>query len=168
MENAILETGVDVAYKLILMNGKMGVKELADAMKVEPDRIEIWAKMLSKKKLIKVRYPMFGKPFLMKPDYDDEFRPYSERHPIEAESQKLDAFIEKPAEESNKVTIKDWVVDCPKANGHPVTFNGDCISCPHFNTVAGSMLQQKDKKKENGHEFKAKGIMCTYKKRDGK
>lgn len=164
MEKATLETGVDVAYKLILMNGKIGLKELADAMKVDPKHVEVWGKMLSRRKLIKVRYPMFGKPFLMKPDYDDEFRPYSERHPVEIENQKLDAFIEKPAETTNSVMIKDWVVDCPKANGTPVTFNRDCISCPHFNTVAGSIIQGKDDKQE----FKAKGVMCTYKKSDEK
>jgi hypothetical protein len=164
MEKAILETGVDVAYKLILMNGKIGLRELASAMKVDADKVEVWAKMLSRKKLIKVRYPMFGKPFLMKPDYDDEFRPYSERHPVEIENQKLDAFIERPREQSKSVMIKDWVVDCPKANGTPVTFNRDCISCVHFNTVAGSMLQTKEEKQE----FKAKGVMCTYRKSDEK
>ncbi len=166
MEKATLETGVDVAYKLILMNGKMSVRQLADAMKVDPRHVEVWAKMLSRRKLIKVRYPMFGKPFLMKPDYDDEFRPYSERHPVDIQNQKLDAFIEKPSEPTKSVMIKDWVVDCPKANGTPVTFNRDCISCVHFNTVAGSMLHRGDKKE--GKEFNAKGVMCTYRKSDEK
>jgi hypothetical protein len=163
MGKEILETGVDVAYKLILMNGKMSVGQLADAMKVDPRHVEVWGKMLSRRKLIKVRYPMFGKPFLMKPDYDDEFRPYSERHPVDVQNQALDAFIER-SETSKKVMIKDWVVDCPKANGQPVTFNRDCMSCPHFNTVAGSMLHRGDEKE--GKEFKAKGVMCTYRKSD--
>lgn len=156
----VLQTGVDAAYRLILMKGKMTMKELSDAMNVDPRYVEVWGKMLSRKKLIKVRYPVIGKPVLMSPDYDDEFKPYSERHPVEMQSQEMDAVAEVPKASKN-VNITDWVVDCPKANGQPVMFNRDCMSCPHFNTVSGKLMKVKDSEKER-NEFKARGVMCTY------
>ncbi|MEM5812140.1 MAG: hypothetical protein QXN71_00085 [Candidatus Aenigmatarchaeota archaeon] len=60
-----LETSIDKLYKLVKERSRVGFDEAAEKFNAEREQIESWAKILEEHKLIKVHYPVFGRPVMI-------------------------------------------------------------------------------------------------------
>jgi DNA-binding transcriptional ArsR family regulator len=61
-----IETDIDKLMKIIDEKKIVGIEELSKALKISPERLEIWAKILEDGGLIEIEYPIIGLPKLRK------------------------------------------------------------------------------------------------------
>jgi len=61
-----IETDIDKLMKIIDEKKIIGIEELSKTLKISPDRLEIWAKILEDAGLIEIEYPIIGLPRLRK------------------------------------------------------------------------------------------------------
>ena len=64
-----IETDIDRLLKLIEEKKIIGIEELSKILKISPDRLEIWAKILEEAELIEIEYPIIGLPKLRKKEW---------------------------------------------------------------------------------------------------
>lgn len=64
-----IETDIDRLMKIIDEKKIIGIEELSKALKISPDRLEIWAKILEDGGLIEIEYPIIGLPKLRKKEW---------------------------------------------------------------------------------------------------
>jgi DNA-binding transcriptional ArsR family regulator len=64
-----IETDIDRLMKIIDEKKIIGIEELSKTLKISPDRLEIWAKILEDAGLIEIEYPIIGLPKLRKKEW---------------------------------------------------------------------------------------------------
>ena len=64
-----IETDIDKLMKIIDEKKIIGLEELSKILKINPDRLEIWAKILEDSGLIEIEYPILGLPKLRKKEW---------------------------------------------------------------------------------------------------
>ena len=64
-----IETDIDKLMKIIDEKKIIGLEELSKILKINPDRLEIWAKILEDRGLIEIEYPILGLPKLRKKEW---------------------------------------------------------------------------------------------------
>ncbi|HDD46316.1 MAG TPA: hypothetical protein ENG42_02485 [Candidatus Aenigmarchaeota archaeon] len=73
MKGDYLETKVDRLYEIVKKRRKIKISEAASIMKVKPERIEEWAKILEDHGIIDIFYPIIGEAELrIKGDKDEK------------------------------------------------------------------------------------------------
>lgn len=64
-DNYELKTGVDLAFKLVLMNQRMPVRTIAKILDFKLDYTKRLLGMLERKKMVRMNYKLFGETEVM-------------------------------------------------------------------------------------------------------
>ncbi len=136
MEKKSLNTGIDLAFKLVLMNGKLPVGVVARATNLGKRCTERLFEILERKKMVKMRYKIFGETEIMTNNGHEEVK-----------------------EGMKKVRISDWIVECPRL-GRSVMFKTSCQNCRYLRDVNGDMCM-----KGGNFEFRPENVVCAWKEK---
>ena len=69
ISNDNVTTSIDALFKMVIMNGKVQLGDISKSLNLPEYLVEKWARTLHKKKLIKIKYNIFGSPHLIAMDY---------------------------------------------------------------------------------------------------
>ena len=134
LRNNRVDTGVDLAFKLILLNQRMTLKNLAKILRLDPKSIEVWCGTLEKKKMIRMNYKVFGETEVLS----------NNGHSGEVRGMK-------------RVKVMDWAVSCPKKSKN-VMFLKNCQGCKHLKNIEGELIHSNP-----SYEFRPENVVCSWK-----
>ena len=133
-QNYEIKTGVDLAFKLVLLNKRMPVSTIARILDFKQQYTERLLGILEKKKMVRINYKLFGEPEVM----------INNGHEADVMN------------EMEKTEVFDWTINCPKEN-RCVMFRVSCQNCKHFKDIEGQMT-----KKRGGFDFKPENVVCGW------
>jgi hypothetical protein len=133
-ETCNIRTGVDLAFKLVVMNERLPVTTIARILDFRTEYTKKLLGVLERKKMLKMKYKIFG----------------------ETEVMSIKGHKEEAVNGMRKIKVFDWVIDCPKDNKY-VMFRASCQNCSHFKDVEGQMLN-----KSGCFEFRPDGVVCGW------
>jgi len=64
-ENKTIETDVDKLYDIVELKGMINIADAAKKLRVSPEQVEEWGRILEEHKLIRMHYPPVGEPVLI-------------------------------------------------------------------------------------------------------
>lgn len=136
MNEQIVNTGVDLAFKLVLMNERLPVTTVARVLDLKTKYVERLFDTLERKNMVKMRYRFLKEPEVM----------IKRRSEVPMSMKRLKVF--------------DWVIECPQ-RGRGVMFKVSCLNCGHFKDVEGKFSSRKGQ-----YEFRPENVICTWEKQD--
>lgn len=68
-----IETDIDRLMKIIDEKKVVGIDEISKILKISPDRLENWAKLLEDRGLVEIEYPILGLPKLRKKEWKKKY-----------------------------------------------------------------------------------------------
>ncbi len=135
-DNYELKTGVDLAFKLVLMNQRVPVRTVAKILDFKLDYTKKLLGMLERKKMGRMNYKPFGETEVM----------INNGHAIEE-------MIG-----MNRMKVFDWMINCPREE-RGVMFRVSCQNCEHFKDLDGKILKGKE-----GYDFRPEHVLCGWAK----
>lgn len=133
MENDKMRTGVDLAFKLVLMNEKMPVSTIARILDFKTEYTKRMLGLLERKKLVRLNYKLFRETEVMVAR--------KKQHEVD---------------DMKKVKVSDWIIECPMEK-KGVMFRASCQNCAHFRDIDGQMVKMTE-----GFEFRPEGVVCGW------
>ncbi|MCD6590699.1 MAG: hypothetical protein J7K72_01870 [Candidatus Aenigmarchaeota archaeon] len=132
MKNNLVNTGIDLAFKLVLMNKRLPVSTVARVLNLNKKYVERLFEILEKRKMLRMKYKIFGETEVMVNGY---------------------GYVNGPTE---RMRVFDWVVECPKKRTS-VRFKTSCQNCKYLKDVEGKILNNGD-----GLEFRPENVICSW------
>ena len=128
-----VNTGVDLAFKLVLMNRRINVSTVAKILDLNVKYVEGLFDTLERKNMVKLNYRLFREPEVM----------VNEKH-------------EEVLGNMKRVKVFDWIIECPEKQ-RGVMFKTTCLSCRHFKDVEGKFKNEK-----GNYDFRPENIVCKW------
>ena len=132
-EDNTVKTGVDLAFKLVLLNKRMPVSTIARILDFNQKYTERMLGILERKKMVKMNYKLFREPEVMVNNGHEDL-----------------------LDEISKIGASEWMITCPK-DERGVMFTTSCQNCKHFMDVKGQLT-----KKRGGFHFKPENVVCGW------
>jgi hypothetical protein len=136
MSECFINTGIDLAFKLVLMNGKLPVSTIARILDFNLQYTERLLGILERKKMIKMNYRLFGETEVM-----------------------VNNGHEEVFHGMKKMKVFDWMIHCPEKE-RGVMFRVSCQNCKHFQDIEGKIVNEK-----GNFDFRPESVVCGWKEK---
>ncbi len=136
MKHYFVNTGIDLAFKLVLMNERFPVDTIARILDFKTEYVERLLRILERRKMVRMKYKIFGGTEVM-----------------------VNNGHEEVLEGMTKMKVLDWMIECPK-KGRVVMFKVSCQNCRYFKDVEGEITN-----KRGCFEFRPEHVVCAWKEK---